>query len=154
MAETTEPNSYLEEMKRLQNEAVSTLLEQALSEKDYANAQTAAALKSTNRSAYADYLDYVNPYGTQSESLASAGLGHSGAAEKNYANSYNAYQSALAKAASAAQSEQDDTNQSYLSTLASGNAQKLSNEADYYQNLYDNYWNQKQMDYYNSLLQE
>ena len=154
MAETNEANSYLEEMKRLQNEAVNTLLAQALSEKEYADAQTDASLQSTNRSGYADYMDYVNPYGTQSESLAASGLSHCGAAEKSYAQGYNAYQSALSKAASAAQGAKDETNQSYLSTLAQGNAQKLTNEADYYQNLYDNFWNQKQMDYYNSLLKD
>lgn len=147
-----DPNSYLESMKRAEIDAINELLNQYTLQKDYSNKQAEEALKSANRSSSTNYMKYINPYGIQNENLSKAGLNYSGIAETNFAKGYNAYQNALSGAASKTQTAKDEIDQSYLGAVAKANSDKLNVEADYYKNLYDNYWNKQQLDYYNSRL--
>lgn len=143
-----DPNTYLNEMRRLQNKAIEEALEQYGLQKEYTNKQAESALKEANRASASNYMKYINPYGVQSENLAKAGLNYSGIAETNFAKGYNAYQNALSKAASQTQSAKDEANQAYLGAVSKANSDKLNVEADYYNNLYNNFWNKKQLDYY------
>lgn len=149
-----EANTYVEDMKRLREDAINEALTQYELQKDYMNMRADAAHKETNRASIKDYKNYVDPYGIQSESLAEAGLKYSGAAETSYAKGYNAYQNALANAASTAQGTKDEANNTYLGAVAQANADKLNVQADYYNTLLNNHWNQTQLDYYNSMLKQ
>ena len=149
-----EANSYAEDMKRLREDAINEALIQHELQKKYIDKQADAAHKETNRASIKDYKNYIDPYGIQSESLAEAGLSYSGVAETSYAKGYNAYQNALSNAASTAQGTKDKANNTYLGAVAQANADKFNIEADYYNTLLNNHWNQTQLDYYNNMLKQ
>lgn len=148
----TDPAAYLSEMNRLKQQAIDSLLTQETMKNTYALKQADEAQLGANRASSIGYMQQINPYGAQNESLASTGLNYSGIAETSFAKNYNAYQNALSGNFANTQAMKTQANNDLLAATAKAGSDKLNAGADYYNQLYNNYWSQKQLDYYNKRL--
>ena len=144
-------DAYLEEILNRRNNALSAK-EAKYNEAAKAAAASALQVKDeAEKGAYKDYMNYINPYGTQAEAMAQRGMLHSGITQSNNARAYAAYQNRKASA----QSSYANALSSAQNTLLQNQADILSSryelEADYLGELMkaynENYWKEKNFDY-------
>lgn len=96
-------NQYAEQYEQTQNNALD---QQLAFQEDLINQQKEEAQKNMEaeqKRAQNDYMAFINPYGTQAESMASSGLLNSGVSETSKLGGFNTYQNRLATANKAMQ---------------------------------------------------
>lgn len=140
-------SEYLEDMLKKKQESLRQAAQNGDIDAQAALDKAAKERQKANRAAGADYMQYINPYGVQAESLAKNKLKDSGIAESNNARAYQAYQN---------RTSENQSNYSDAATDVSLQKMKNSNElassitdaeSEYYDSLYDEYWKNKNFDY-------
>lgn len=89
---TTKQNEMLDSSLQQQKDIVNKQTEMNIAELEKNKQEVDKDVDKTNKALYAEYRKASNPYGSNSENLASQGLGNSGYAETTQTNLYNTYQ--------------------------------------------------------------
>lgn len=140
-------NNYLQESLNKKMQAIDSAMEKNKIEADKLLKDAQAVQKEAGRGASSDYLGYINPYGIQAESLAKNNLNDSGISQSDRARAYQSYQGRLASASSDYSSTQSDVYTDLLKAKIGADADKLSAQSGYYDDLYDDYWKNKNFEY-------
>ena len=103
--------------------------------------------KQSGRGASADYLNYINKYGYNAEKTADAGLAASGISQSDRVRAYQSYQSRLGQAAADYAGSRSQIYAALLQAQTDAGADTLQAESSYYDDLYDDYWKNKNFEY-------
>ncbi|NMC57264.1 MAG: hypothetical protein GYA50_08600, partial [Eubacteriaceae bacterium] len=136
---TYDENPYIKSALQYQLDAVDAAQQQYKYQADRSLAKAQQTQMQTNKAATANYFNTINPYGAGADSLASAGLSHSGIAQSNMARGYSTYQGSLGQSAADYANTQADINTAMLGYAAQANADKQNAYANYQSNLANDY---------------
>jgi hypothetical protein len=140
-------NPYLKDALDEQLLAIDEAQKQYRHQSERALSQAKQTQADTNRTAAADYYNFINPYGAQTEALAYKGLKNSGISQSNITRGYSDYQNILGQAAKTYANAQDDINASILGYDSQADADKLSVRASYMSNLASDYAQSKTLEF-------
>lgn len=128
---------YLKNAYVAENKAADQALKKYQAQIDYTKQQALQTKNAAQTTALQDYKKYINPYGVQAEALGYKGLSNSGLSQTNLSRGWANYQNASGQANSAYQNALSQANLDMAGYISDINAQKLTNNANYQQALYE-----------------
>ena len=131
--------NYLDKWLEYKNKAADKQLEAEEFVSAYTQDEAKNALKEANRASSISYQQAINPYGYLAEQRRMRGLSSSGITGRQNTNQYTGYQQALGSNSANYIGQVGQAKQQMLKATYQTEAQKLSNQADYYNLSYEEY---------------
>jgi hypothetical protein len=131
--------NYLDKWLEYKNKAADKQLEAEEFVSAYTQDEAKNALKEANRASSISYQQAINPYGYLAEQRRMRGLSSSGITGRQNTNQYTGYQQALGSNSANYIGQVGQAKQNMLKATYQNEAQKLSNQADYYNLSYEEY---------------
>lgn len=134
-------NQLYDQQLQQQQNIINTSTQQAIDELNRNKQKAEQEANKLNRGLYTDYKKQINPYGVNSENLASQGLNKSGLAESTRANYYNTYQNARAEAANNANTIKADFDAQIAQARQNGDIQSAQAALEMYKQRVNDLYN-------------